>query len=200
MGQNRTVKIVFGALLLIIGLGAAAFMLANLAEDLSLWIFGRKTTGYVTDQIAECAGAEEGEGEMTCEYFIQYEFLTSSGEVITRTASVAAQEWGGVAKGNPRWPSQKPEGFSPATGVYQEQEQVPQTTMGGAEQGSPVAVIYFPPYPQHNRLDDTRYILILLLSYLPFAVIGGGALWGGWHLLKPATMNGSPEWPHQKAV
>ena len=74
MGQNRIVKVVFGALLLIIGLGAAAFTLANLAKDLSLWIFGRKTTGYVTDQIAECTGAEEGEGEMTCEYFIQYEF------------------------------------------------------------------------------------------------------------------------------
>ncbi len=167
MGQNRIVKIVFGALLLIIGLGAAGFTLTNLAEDLSLWIFGRKTTGYVTDRTAECTGGEDGEGEMTCEYFIQYEFLASSGEVITRTTGVAAQEW---------------------------------TSIGGPEQGSPVAVIYFPPYPQHNRLDDTRYIVLLLLGYLPFAVIGGGALWGGWHLLKPATMSGSPEWPHQKAV
>ncbi len=196
MFRNRIVRVTFGALLLIIGLGAAGFTVTNLAKDLSLWIFGSKTTGYVTDQIAECTGGEDGEGEMTCEYFIQYEFLASSGEVITRTTSVAAQEWGGVAKGNPRWPSQRPEGevggYSPAAGVYQEQEQVPQTTMGGAEQGSPVEVLYFSPYPQHNRLDDSRYILILLLSYVPYVVAGGVALLGGRHLLKATDINGFP--------
>jgi len=190
MAQSRIVKVIFGALLLIIGVGAAGFTLTNLAKDLSLWIFGSKTTGHVTDQIAECTGEEDGEGEMTCEYFIQYEFLTSSGEMITRTTGVAAQEWGSVTKGNPHLPSQSLEGEtggpSPAAGVYQEQEHIPQTTMGEMEQGSPVEVLYFPPYPQHNRLDDTRYILILLLSYLPFAAVGGGALWGGWHLLKSA--------------
>lgn len=190
MARDRILKVVFGALLLIIGLGAAGFALTNLSKDLSLWIFGRKTTGYVTDQIVECTGEENGEGELTCEYFIQYEFLTPSGEVITRTTSVAAQEWAGVTGKNPPLPSESPEGetdgITPAAEAYEEQEHIPQMTLGGEEQGSPVAVIYFPPYPQHNRLDDTRYILILLLSYVPFAVVGGAVLWGGWHLLKSA--------------
>jgi hypothetical protein len=54
---------------------------------------------------------------------------------------------------------------------------------GAMETGGPVSAVYFPLYPAHTRLEEGRFIPILLCSYLPLAFVGWAGLWGGWHLV-----------------
>jgi hypothetical protein len=56
--------------------------------------------------------------------------------------------------------------------------------------GGQVDVVYFPPYPQHNRLDDSRYVPLLACSYVPLILIAGAVLAAGWQLLRPAPGTG----------
>jgi len=53
-------------------------------------------------------------------------------------------------------------------------------------EGSPVAVVYFPLYPAHNRLDESRLVPILACAYLPFALLSWAGLVVGWNLIRPA--------------
>ena len=55
---------------------------------------------------------------------------------------------------------------------------------GAMETGGPVSAIYFPLYPAHTRLEEGRFIPILLCSYLPLALVGWGGLSGGLHLIR----------------
>jgi hypothetical protein len=55
---------------------------------------------------------------------------------------------------------------------------------GALETGGPVSVVYFPLYPAHTRLEEGRFIPILLCSYLPLALVGWAGLSGGWHLIR----------------
>ena len=50
--------------------------------------------------------------------------------------------------------------------------------------GSPVDIVYFPLYPVHNRLDDTRFILLLAITYLPLVFLTWAGLTLGCHLLR----------------
>jgi hypothetical protein len=54
---------------------------------------------------------------------------------------------------------------------------------GALETGGSVPIVYFPLYPAHTRLEEGRFIPILLCSYLPLALVGWAGLWGGWHLI-----------------
>jgi len=50
----------------------------------------------------------------------------------------------------------------------------------------PLAVIYFPLYPGLNRLEDARFIPLLVCAYVPITVFGWIGLSLGWYLLRPA--------------
>jgi hypothetical protein len=56
----------------------------------------------------------------------------------------------------------------------------------GLEQGDLIIVVYFPPYPAHNRLDDSRFVPIYACTYVPTVVLGWAGLVFGWRLLQPA--------------
>ena len=52
--------------------------------------------------------------------------------------------------------------------------------------GSPVDVVYFILYPLHNRLDDSRFVLFLAITYVPLAFFTWAGLTAGCHLLRPS--------------
>ena len=63
------------------------------------------------------------------------------------------------------------------------------TQLGGMEWsalgvGSPVDIVYFPLYPLHNRLDDTRFILLLAITYVPIIFLTWVGLTLGCYLLR----------------
>ena len=53
----------------------------------------------------------------------------------------------------------------------------------GISEGSEVKVTYFPPNPSHNRLNDSRFMLVLLCSYIPLIVLTWFGLFAGWKLI-----------------
>ena len=58
----------------------------------------------------------------------------------------------------------------------------------GLGEGSPITVLYFPLYPEHNRLDDSRYISVLACAYLPFLLLSLLMLTAGWRLIRSASV------------
>lgn len=52
--------------------------------------------------------------------------------------------------------------------------------------GSQVDVVYFPPYPGHNRLDDSRFIPLFTCTYLALGFLICAGLVAGWQLGRPA--------------
>jgi hypothetical protein len=50
--------------------------------------------------------------------------------------------------------------------------------------GSPVDIVYFPLYPVHNRLDDTRFILLFAITYVPIVFLTWAGLTLGCYLLR----------------
>lgn len=65
---------------------------------------------------------------------------------------------------------------------------------GGYEEGGQVDVVYFPPYPRHNRLDDSRYVPALACSYVPAILIAVALVAAGWQLFRPAVQRPEGEW------
>ena len=159
-----------GSALLTIGLGCLAFITINLATDLSIWVLGRRTSAQVVAAWAEETSGENAT-EQTFEYFVRYRFSTSSDEVFTRTTRVGVQEWGGLGMGGP------------VGAVYQEQRKVPTHSVGGLKGGRSVAVVYFPLYPAHNRLNDSRFAPLLACTYVPLIGLGWAGLAAGRNLL-----------------
>jgi len=167
-GHGRTLA---GVLFLVIGLTLLTFMVVYLAGDVSIWVLGRHTTAEVVDAWAEQTSESE-EGELTFQYFVRYRFTTSDGQVITGISSVGTAEWAGLGLGGP------------VDAVHYEQEHIPVYGIGGLEEGGQVAVVYFPPYPAHNRLDESRFVPILACAYLPLALLSLAGLVAGWHLMR----------------
>jgi len=52
-------------------------------------------------------------------------------------------------------------------------------------EGGPLAVVYFPLYPALNRLEDARFIPLLVCAYLPISFLGWLGVSLGWYLLRP---------------
>ena len=175
-----------GGLLLACGTICLGLTFVYLARDLSLWVLGHHTTGQIVEKWAEQTSADD-QRERTFRYFVRYQFATPDGRVFTRSSSVAPQEWVGLGRG-----AQQAHGGTgliadesgTATGVYQEQATVPPATIGGLEVGSPIDVVYFPLYPAHSRLDESRLVPILVLAYVPLVALGLVGLWGGWYLVR----------------
>ncbi len=176
-----------GILLAGVALVFSIFTLFQLAKDLSLWVLGRHTSAYVVDMWVERVGPEDVQ-ELTFEYYVKYHFKTPKGVLITRTAQVGPMEWAGLGARATAFEHVDPSAEAPQgdSGVYQEQAVVPETTLGGVETGAPVSIVYFPLYPQHNRLDDSRFIPLLFLSYFPLFVLCAFSIGGAWYLLRPS--------------
>lgn len=173
--ENRWLRMAVGVALLVVSLILCIFVTVNLAKDGSLWLLGKRTTAVVLDSWAEQAGQEEA-GALTFEYFVRYQFTTSDGREITATSSVGSAEWVGVGYGQQsgvRHDVFDERAVDPAAPVYQEQKHITEHTAGGMEKGSSLAVVYFPPYPSHNRLDESRFVSILACAYVPFAFLSG---------------------------
>ncbi len=176
-----------GVLLLLVGLACLAFVAVNLAKDVALWVFGQRTQAEVVELwVEEVSGGEVG--ELVFRYYMRYRFTAPNGQVIVKDTSVAASEWIGLGQGSTSGGCAHVGGgeVRPAAGVYHEQEHVPTFAIGGVERGSTIDVVYFPPYPAHNRLDESRFIPVLACSYVPLIAIGLVGWMGGRRLVRSA--------------
>jgi len=169
--ETNNIKRIFGGLLLLGSIVFAAFLIFSLAKDLAIWGFGRQVSAVSLDRWTE-ETSEEGAREKTFQYFIKYQFETDDGRLITRVTSVGAREW--VGFGMP----------GESSIVYQEQETVPADDMRNAQLGNRIDVIYFPLYPEHNRLNDLRYIPLYLCLYIPTLVLSLIGIRIGWSLVR----------------
>ena len=164
-----------GVLLLIGGIVLLGILLFALGKDLSLWVFGQATTAQVIDRWAEPTNAGEQE-ELTFEYYVRYRFTTPTGRVIVTTKTVAAQEWVGVGhsgRGRVAADFYTGEELGASAPVYQEQPHVSEFSAGGVMSASEVGVVYFPLFPAHNRLEETRFVPLLACTYVPFLAVAG---------------------------
>ncbi|MGD9316708.1 MAG: DUF3592 domain-containing protein [Anaerolineae bacterium] len=59
---------------------------------------------------------------------------------------------------------------------------------GALELGGDVMVTYFPLFPQHNRVDESRFVPVLACAYVPLMVATWASLGVGWYLLRPARV------------
>ena len=174
-----------GGLFLACGTVCLVLTVIYLARDLSLWVMGERTTGYVVDMWAEEVDSGDTR-ERAFRYYLRYQFTTPDGRVFSRASSVSASEWVGLGKGTKsRVGALLEDESTSAAGVYQEQPHIPESGMGGLEEGSPVDVVYFPPYPAHNRLDESRFIAVLALAYVPMLFVSAVGLGVGWQLTRP---------------
>jgi hypothetical protein len=174
-----------GMVLLILGVGVLGFLLFALAKDLSLWIFGVSTTAQVVDQWAEATNAGEQQ-ELRFRYYVRYRFVTPNGRVVVSTKTVAVQEWAGVghgSRGQAGVDFYTGEAKGPAAPVYQEQEHLSEWAAGGLMGAAKVDVVYFPLYPAHNRLEESRFVPLLACTYVPFLALASLALLAGRRLL-----------------
>jgi hypothetical protein len=72
-------------------------------------------------------------------------------------------------------------------------QQVGAMEWGAMPIGSQVIVDYFPLYPQHNRLDNARYIPFYACTYVPVAFLSVAALMFGWSLVRSGPKEPLPE-------
>lgn len=177
-------KLLGAILLLLVGVGSLTFVGIYLARDLSLWVFGTRVEASVADLWAEATG-EASDGTLTFRYYVQYEFVTPRGRLVSGTSSVGPHEWMGLGTGSVRASKALGDSGQHAP-VYYEQSGIPQEGIGGLEEGGTISVVYFAPLPQHNRLEDSRLIPVLACAYVPLVMVGLFSLMGGWRTIRPA--------------
>ena len=173
--EHPFVRRLLGLLILAGGLICMTVVLISLVRDGSLWVFGKKTAAYVTESWAEQT-SPQGDSEVTFDYFIRYQFETDRGELITDSSRVAAGEWVGVGygqQGSVRHDVMDGAAQSAAApAVFQDQKRITEHTAGGLTEGATLEIVYFPPFPTHNRLDESRFVSLLACAYLPFIFVG----------------------------
>jgi len=155
------------------GLGLIVFVALGLAEDASLWLFGRPAQAEVIATWIE-QDTTRSQAEPSYRWFIRYQFTTPDGRAVTSVSGVSAAEFAALGAGRP------------AALVSRGEEAV---ATGGADDGAEgtlVDVLYFPPLPIHNRLDASRYAGLLACAYVPLTVAGLVGLRLGQHLLRAA--------------
>jgi hypothetical protein len=136
---------------MLLGLACLTFLLFNLVQDLTIWVLGRPATAKVLE-LSVVRTNDVDEGELTFDYFVRFQFDTSSGKVITSTSRLDVREWGAL------------------------------------NEGGELEVVYFPLYPQHNRIDESRLVSMLACAYLPFTLFTWASLGVGWYLIRPSQM------------
>lgn len=177
---------VLGGLLLTSGVALLCFLLLALGKDLALWVLGEQTQATVVERWAEPVGDKDRE-ELTFRYWVRYRFATPDGQIVTSTKAVSVQEWVGVssgAQGKTTVDFYDGQTQAPAAPVYREQEHLTEFNAGGVTEGGTLNVVYFPLYPAHNRMEESRFIPLLACTYLPFFLLSGVALAAARHLLR----------------
>lgn len=152
------------------GLISLSVAMTSLAKDLAIWVSGQRCAAEAVDIWVEQVPNDTG--APGSRYYLGYECTTLDGRTFTGTSRVAPQEWSGLGMGET------------ARAAYQEQASVPTHDIGGLEPSRAVAVIYFPLYPAHNRLDESRLVPVLACSYTPLVLLGCGSLVGWCRLLQ----------------
>lgn len=188
-----------GLLSLIVGVLLLGFLLFALAKDLSLWLFGETITAQVVDRWAEATNAGEQE-DLTFNYYVRYRFTTPAGRVIVTTKTVAAQEWVGVghsSRGQGAADFYSDEEVGAAAPVYQEQAHLSEFSEGGLMSASEVGVVYFPLFPAHNRLEESRFLPLLACTYVPFLAVAGLLLVAARRLLGKEAAQADDWWIEQ---
>lgn len=163
-------KRVGGIILLILGLAGAGFLVYQLGRDLTIWVLGRHAPAYVTEKWVERTETSTEE-QLEFNYYLEYVFETRRGAVVTTTKPVSVNEWGGTLPPARKIPEEPPSFVANQSLV----------------QDRPIDVVYFPLYPRHNRIDDSRYVPFLLLTYVPvigitFALLALGQYLTGFHI------------------
>jgi hypothetical protein len=185
--EHPLVRTLLGLLVLAGGLICIVFVLISLVRDGTLWVFGKKTPAYVVDSWAEQT-SPEGASEVTFDYFVRYQFETDRGEVVTASSRVGAGEWAGVGygqQGSVRHDVMDGAAQSAAApAVFQNQKHITEHTSASLAEAATVDIVYFPPYPNHNRLDESRFISLLACAYLPFILVGVISTVAGWRLVR----------------
>jgi hypothetical protein len=190
------IKRVAGWLSLLLAAALLGFLLFTLGKDVALWIFGRPATASIVERWAEPVGDPDAP-ELDFRYYVRYRFQTPEGRVVTSVKAVSAQEWTGVgfgAQGRASVDEFDGEAEGPAAPVYREQEHLTENTGGGLLTLGQVPIVYFPLYPAHNRIEESRYVPVLACTYLPFLVMAGAGLLVARHLLRREEVGGRWEW------
>jgi hypothetical protein len=173
------------AILFLLAAVFSLFVFIELGQDLALWLFGERVEAAVVDRWALPLG-EDGQGELSFRYYVQYRFETPAGQVYTRTTTIGSQEWAGggyAGSSKPRVDFYDQEAVGPAAPVYQEQKHLIEFAGGALAVEERVPVVYFRLYPQHNRLDQSRFIPAFACAYVPLVVAAVGGLLMAWRLL-----------------
>lgn len=58
---------------------------------------------------------------------------------------------------------------------------------GSLEVGGPLEVVYFPLYPAHNRLQESRFVPVLACAYVPLAVVAWALLGLAFYVVRPVA-------------
>jgi len=164
-------KIASGSLVILLAFALAVVTVYFLANDLSLWVFGEHTNGWIVDLWAERLDERETE-DILFKYFARYQFVTPDGRKFTGETQLSATEWSGLGMAGP------------VAAVYYEQGMVPTITGGGLQENSLVEVVYFPLYPEHNRLAEGRLLPVLACAYVPLFVLCWAGFKVGLYLLR----------------
>jgi hypothetical protein len=147
-----------GMLLLATGLALMAFTTFNLIQDASLWVLGRPTEAQVIGVWIEQAPDDSPESP-SYRWFVRYRFETLDGRVVTGVSRIAATELAAL-------------GHTEPVDVVYAGEQALHESDGAIEDGGRVDVVYFPAYPAHNRLDESRFVPLLACAYVPLILLG----------------------------
>jgi hypothetical protein len=180
------VRMLLAVLLLLLAAAFSLFVFVELGQDLALWLFGERVEATVVDRWVQPLG-EDGDGELDFRYYVQYRFATAAGQIFTRTATVGALEWAGggyAGSSKARVDFYDQEAVGPAAPVYQEQKHLIEFGGGALAVEEQVPVVYFRLYPQHNRLDQSRFIPAFACAYVPLVAAAVGALVAAWRLLR----------------
>jgi hypothetical protein len=155
---------------MVAGLAILAFVALNLGQDASLWFFGRRTEAQVVGKWIE-RDAREGEGDPTFRYYLRYRFETPGGLEVTGVSRMAAQEWSAV------------EHTGSVDVLSRDEGGTLNGSVGTIDGTGSVEVVYFPAYPTHNRLDDSRFMAVVGCAYVPLIALGFTGLVAGRRLL-----------------
>jgi hypothetical protein len=154
-------KRLLGLLVLAAGVTVLAFVAFNFVQDASLWILGRRAQAQVVDVwIEQNAGEREAP---TFRWFIRYQFTTLNGRLVTGVSRVSAAELAAL-------------GHTGSVDVVYSEEEAAHRNEVAIDDAGWVNVVYFPPYPVHNRLDESRFVPVLACAYVPLILLGGASL------------------------
>ena len=164
-------RLLLGLMTHLAGLALLVFVAFGLAEDGSLWVLGRHVEAQVISTWVEEQSGKQGDSRIF-HWFIRYRFTTVDGRDITGISRVSATEFAALGSGQP------------AVIVSGDCDDGSADRAGAILEGPTVDVVYFPPIPTHNRLDESRFLPVLACAYIPLILVGCAGLIAGRNLVR----------------